>query len=136
MNEKFAEYSDYKSEYEGIIIPKESFNSFAMKASSKVNYFTFNRIDIENIEDDILVKVIFATCEVAELLYEQNQLRQKLYDDKSTIASETVGPRSVTYVNKSNLQSQRILNDEELDNTSYNICLKYLSRTGLMYRGI
>lgn len=136
MNQKFAEYSDYKSEYEGIIIPKESFNSFAMKASSKVNYFTFNRIDIENIEDDILVKVIFATCEVAELLYEQNQLRQKLYDDKSTIASETVGPRSVTYVNKSNLQSQRILNDEELDNESYNICLKYLSRTGLMYRGI
>lgn len=136
MNEKFAEYSDYKSEYEGIIIPKESFNSFAMKASSKVNYFTFNRIDIENIEDDILVKVIFATCEIAELLYEQNQLRQKLYDDKSTIASETVGPRSVTYVNKSNLQSQRILNDEELDNESYNICLKYLSRTGLMYRGI
>lgn len=136
MNEKFAEYSDYKSEYEGIIIPKDSFDSFAMKASSKINYFTFDRINMENIKDDILVKVIFATCEVAELLYEQNQLRQRLYDDKSTIASETVGPRSVTYVNKSSLQSLRILTDKEIDNECYNICLKYLSRTGLMYRGI
>lgn len=136
MTEAFAEYSDYKSEYEGSIIPKDSFNSFAMQASSRVDYFTNGRIDMENIDDAILIKAIFATCEIAELLYNQNQLKQKQDDDKSTLASETVGPHSKTYVNKSNLQSQRILNSYELENESYKICLRYLFSTGLMYRGI
>ncbi|MGN1298250.1 MAG: hypothetical protein ACI4VH_07585 [Clostridia bacterium] len=136
MTEAFIEYSDYKSEYKGILIPKDSFDSFAMKASSIVNYYTFDKIDKENIEDYVLIKVIFATCEIAELLYEQNQLKENQNDDKSTVASETVGPRSVSYVNKSNLQSQRILSKKELDKETYSICLKHLSRTGLMYRGI
>ena len=136
MTEAYAEYSDYKSEYKGIIIPKDSFDSYAMKASSRINYFIFNRINLETIEDSILIKVIFATCEIAELLYNQEQLIQKQNDDKITIASENVGPHSKTYVNKSNLQAQRILNNKELEKEGYNICLKYLSRTGLMYRGI
>lgn len=136
MTEAFVEYSDYKSEYKGILIPKDSFDSFAMKASSIVNYYTFDRIDKENIEDHVLIKVIFATCEIAELLYEQNQLKENQNDDKSIVASETVGPHSKTYVNKSNLQSQRILNKKDLDVECYNICLKHLSRSGLMYRGV
>lgn len=136
MTEAFVEYSDYKSEYKGILIPKDSFDSFAMKASSVVDYYTFNRINIETIEDTLLTKVIFATCEIAELLYEQNQLKENQNDDKSIVASETVGPHSKTYVNKSNLQSQRILNKKDLDVECYNICLKHLSRSGLMYRGI
>lgn len=137
MSKQLAKYSDYKSEYKGNIIPDEnSFNSYAIKAISRVDYFTSGRIDINNIEESVLSKLIFATCEIAELLYNQEQLIQKQNDDKATVASENVGPHSKSYVNKSNLQAQRILNNKELDKECYNICLKYLSRTGLMYRGV
>lgn len=135
MTEAYVEYSDYKSEYRGNIIPKDSFDSYAMKASSRIDYFTSNRINLETIEDNLLIKVIFATCEIAELIYNQEQLIQKQNDDKATVASENVGPHSKTYVNKSNLQAQRILNDKELDKECYNICLRHISITGLMYRG-
>jgi len=136
MDETFIKYSDYRSKYKGILMPEDSFKNFAIKASSKINYFTFDRINIDNLNENHLNKVIFATCEIAELLYEQYQLKQNQNDEKNTIASETVGPHSKTYVNKSNLQAQRILNNDQIDNECYAICLKYLSRTGLMYRGI
>lgn len=136
MDETFIKYSDYRSKYKGILMPEDSFKNFAIKASSKINCFTFDRINIDNLNENHLNKVIFATCEIAELLYEQYQLKQNQNDEKNTIASETVGPHSKTYVNKSNLQAQRILNNDQIDNECYAICLKYLSRTGLMYRGI
>ena len=136
MDETFIKYSDYRSKYKGILMPEDSFKNFAIKASSKISYFTFDRINIDNLNENHLNKVIFATCEIAELLYEQYQLKQNQNDEKNTIASETVGPHSKTYVNKSNLQAQRILNNDQIDNECYAICLKYLSRTGLMYRGI
>lgn len=131
MDEAYVEFSEYKSDYKGILIPdKTSFESYAIKASGIINYYTFGRIVSVN------SKVIFATCEIAELLYKQDQLKNKIDDDTKTISSETVGPRSISYVNKSSLQNQRILNEKELDKEAYKICLKYLSRTGLMFRGI
>lgn len=135
MTETYIRYSDYKSKYKGSIIPENSFDGYAIKASSRVDYLTSGRINIENIEDIILPKIIFATCEIAELLYNQEQLIQKQNDDKVTVASENVGPHSKTYVNKSNLQAQRILNNKELDSECYRICLRHLSITGLTYRG-
>lgn len=123
-------YLNYINDYNGEIIPQSSFNNFVIKASSKINYYTFNRItEIDN-------NVIFATCEIAELLYEQNQLKRKFKDEEKIIASETVGPHSKTYVNKSNFQAQMILDDKKLEKKCYKICLKHLISTGLMYRGI
>lgn len=128
-------YEDYTSKFSGALIPESSFNHYAIKASSKVNYFTFGRIETSTLDDSISNKVILATCEIAELLYSQDQLKSQIDNEKSTVASETVGPHSKTYVNKSNLQSQRILNKQDLDNECYFICLQYLSTTMLMYRG-
>ena len=51
------------------------------------------------------------------------------------IASETVGPHSVSYVNKSGIQIQRILSTEELGEKIYSICYEKLANTGLMFRG-
>ena len=122
-------YSDYTDIYKGTIIPENSFGSFIRKASSKVDYYTFNKIKEKN------EKIVYATCEIAELLYNQDKLIANQDNDKSSIASETVGPHSINYINKSTLQAQRILSNEELEKECYSICLRYLSSTGLMYRG-
>jgi len=130
MLTELADYEYYVEVYGGISIPDTSFKKIMINASSKVNYYTFNHIT--ELDDNIKN----ATCEIIELLFNQNQLIAKQDDDTSTVASETVGVHSKSYVNKSSLQSQRILKSDELEQECYKICLKYLSRTGLMYRGI
>ncbi|MBR1386305.1 MAG: hypothetical protein IJ568_05705 [Bacilli bacterium] len=127
-------YINYQKIYGGNIIPNNSFKKYSSNASSRIAYFTSNRVSkVENAE--ILLNVFSATCEIAELLYNQDQLIAKQNDDTSTKASETVGPHSVSYVNKSNLQSQRIMKSNELEQECYKICSRYLAKYGLMYRG-
>ena len=58
-----------------------------------------------------------------------------LSSDTKIKASETVGPHSVTYINKTSYQEKKILSNEELEYQCYQICLKHLALTGLMYRG-
>ena len=127
-------YINYQKVYDGNIIPVSSFIKYSGKASSRINYYTSNRIN--EVEDEkILNDIFFATCEIAELIYKQDDLKNKQDDNNSTIASETVGPHSISYVDKSNLQSQRIMKYNELETECYNICCRWLARYGLMYRG-
>lgn len=127
---QYADYNNnYLSDYNGSIIPQNSFNDYARKASSRIDYFVRKPFEVND-------KIISATCEIAELLYTQNQLIVKLNDDKSTVVSETVGPHSKSYVNKSNLQNQRILSQSELETEIYHICLRWLSSSGLMSRRV
>lgn len=127
-----VDYEYYSKIYGGSSIPESSFNKYSLKASSKVNHYTFNRINDSNIDDNIRN----ATCEIIDLLVSQDQLIAKQSDDTLTKASETVGPHTVSYVNKSNLQAQRILNSNDLEKECYKICYTYLADTGLMYRGV
>lgn len=128
------DYAYYHNTYNGTI-PENSFNQKAIEASSKVNYYTYNRINNDNINDNIRN----ATCEVADLLYNQEQLKAKMTSSSSEngdIASESLGPRSVTYVNKTSIQASQIMSDEEIDKAAYRICYRYLVTTGLMDRCI
>lgn len=131
MLTELVDYKYYTDIYGGSSIPESSFKEHSIKASSKINRYTSNRINQENIDDNIKN----TACEIITLLFEQKQLKAKLNDDKSTKASETVGPHSITYVNKSNLQAQRILSDRELEQECYRICYNNLADTGLMFRG-
>lgn len=130
MLTELVDYEYYSKTYGESSIPDSSFKKYSLKASSKVNYYTSNRID-ENILDDNIRNTV---CEIINLLVEQETLKTKLIDDKE-VASETVGPHSKSYVNKSSLQSSKILSNEELDKECYKICYEHLSFTGLMYRG-
>lgn len=134
---KLVDYEYYQNTYGGTSIPSASiFNQYSLKASSKVNYYTSNRIDADIMSQESLGDNIRnTTCEIAELLYSQDQLIAKLNSDTSIKASETVGPHSVSYVNKFSLQSQRILSNNELEKECYKICYINLVQTGLMYRG-
>ena len=71
-----------------------------------------------------------------ELLYNQDILKSSINDDTKEVASESVGPHSKTYVNKSNLRMQQIMSKDELNNECYKMCYKRLVHTGLMYRGV
>lgn len=127
-------YGYYHNTYGGTI-PENSFNQKAIEASSKVNHYTYNRINNDNIDDNVRN----ATCEVADLLYNQEQLKLKITANSSEnndIASESLGPRSITYVNKLSVQASQLMSDEEKDKAIYKICYDYLITTGLMDRCI
>ena len=130
----YASYIDYENLQNNSIIPSQSFNDYSVKASSRIDYYTSNRAKSVT-DEDIISKLISTTCEIAELLYKQDQLKISLNDNTSTKVSETVGPHSVSYVNKSSLQSNQILSNNELEKECYSIALRHLSATGLMYRG-
>lgn len=128
---QLVDYIYYKDNY-GDSIPSDSFDRLSREASSKVNYYTQNRITKDILDDNIRN----ATCEIIELIYSQNILKEKVISNDKEKASETVGPHSVSYVNKSSIQDKHILSNDELNNECYRICHMYLVSAGLMYRGI
>lgn len=130
MLTQLIDYDYYVNNYGGSSIPESSFNNFAIKASARINKYTFNRITDEVIDNNIKN----CACEIADLLYSQDIKKLKIEDIKM-VASETVGKHSKTYVNNSNLIDKQILSDSELETSCYKICYKYLVSTGLMYRG-
>ncbi len=131
MLTELVNYNYYIGEYEGSSIPESSFKKVVIEASKKVNYYTKDRINTDNITD----KIKNTTCEIAELLFEQAGLKEKIKNDSKEIASETLGPRSISYINKSSQQSNLIMSEEELEKEIYKICYQSLVHTGLMYRG-
>lgn len=129
------EYMDhyyYLNSFKGELIPSNLLEKYARKASSKVKYYTSNRINEENINDDIRT----ATCEIAELLFNQENLKSKIANTETLQkSSETLGPRSITYINNSQYQDKQIMTEKEIDNSIYDICKEYIDDE-LLYRGI
>ncbi len=131
MLTELVEYEYYLNSYGDCGMPKSSFDKLNRRATRKINTYTFDRITDMILDDNIRD----TTCEIIELLYEQEQLSAKLTDDKVK-ASETVGPHTASYINKANLQAERILSKEELNRNCYQICYEHLVSTGLMDRGV
>lgn len=126
-------YNYYETEYGGNSIPSNSFKKNINNAIKKVNFYTFNRLNNENIDNNVKDTV----CEIAEFLYTQEQLKKELLDTTNRIiTSETVGPHSVTYENKTSQIDKIHLSDDEIDSNTYEICYRNLAHTGLMYRGL
>lgn len=131
MLTRLIDYKYYTEIYGGSSIPESSFNKYSLKSSNRVNHYTFNRINEKNINE----KIKNAACEIAELIFNQESLVTDLESNDKEVASETVGPHSKTYVNKSSYKLQRILTKAELEKECYRICYNYVVDTGLMYRG-
>ena len=131
--EKLTDFEYYSTSFNGKLVPQETFEKYNIMATSKVNYFTSNRINVDNISNNIKN----CTCEIIELLYFQNNNKELLNSEINgkQIQSETVGPHSVTYANNVSTLKKQIYNTDELDEEIYKICLSYLGHTGLMYRG-
>ena len=104
MLTKLVDYEYYSKNYGGSSIPESSFQKSVIEASSKINQYTSNRIN-ETILDD---NIRNTACEIAELIYSQSILKEKIISDDKSKASETVGPHSVTYVNNKTFQEKEI----------------------------
>lgn len=131
-----VDYNYYTENYKGTSIPQDSFEKKAKEASSRVNLNTYSRIKEQS---QITDEVKTATCEIADLLFDQETLKNKILQDSKTsgdIASESLGPHSVSYINKSNAQKEQLLSGNALENEIYKICYRHLIMTGLMDRRI
>jgi hypothetical protein len=99
------------------------FSFYARSASKIMNSLTFGRIDkLSELTEDIQM----CCCEIAERCY-TNEKELKAAGGKT---SEKIGTYSVTF-------SEKVLTDIEISSADANrIMNKWLSETGLLYRGI
>lgn len=99
------------------------FNYYARSASRIMNGLTFGRIDkLSELTDDIRM----CCCEIAERCY-TNEKERKEAGGK---VSEKNGTYSVTFSDKAQTDTEISLSD------AGRIVNKWLSQTGLLYRGI
>ena len=131
----YTNYDFYNSTYKGDM-PKDKFDKLVIGASYEVQKNIFNR-DITNYEDEVQL----ATCSVADILFQIEQIEQrksKLVSSGSSdkiISSESVGDYSRTFANTNNMKDL----EDEISNQKNKIqeeIRKYLLHTGLMYRGV
>lgn len=124
----YVDFDYYSKEYNGTLIPEKSFPKMSVEASQKVDYFTQHRI----VEETEVIK--YTTCLIADEIMKNENLKNTISNDKE-VASESVGPHSVSYINKATIQKEQIKDDTTLNRCLYNICLENLPNE-LMYRGI
>lgn len=117
---QYVDFDYYQNVFKGkLITDEDSFDRMAIDASFFLNESTLGRIS-----EPIIDEVKLVSCAVAEITY-----KEFLQDNEDQIASESVGPHSVSYVKK-------IKTTEEYSKEKLKIVKMYLSGTGLMYRGI
>lgn len=115
----YVTYEWYADTFPGGTIPNyEGFQSVITEAEAYIDDITLGRIT----EATDAVKK--ATCAVAEVIY-----KQAYQDDAQTVSSESVGNHSKTYTKQS-----KSATDREVEKARK--ARLYLSRTGLLYRGL
>lgn len=119
----YTTYDYYSNEYSmgEAVVDSADFSKLLIQAQSIIDLYTFNRL---NTMTDIPEAVQNCCCELIELLQE-NKERQST---SSGIASEKNNNYSVTYESSEDLNHQ-------LESNKTMIVNKWLSNTGLMYRG-
>ncbi len=131
---EYIDYNYYIDDFRSNVIPNKAFKRIAKEASSKVKYYTLNRINRDNINDDIKD----ATCLIAELLYNQEILKTKVINADTSnkqIVSETLGPRSISYTNNTQYQNAQIKTEKEINSDIYRICKEHIDEK-LLFRGV
>lgn len=120
---RYANYAFYTTEFDGNIIPEETFHRVAARASAYVKAITFSRVDENNIPEEVKA----ATCAVAEIIY-----KAESPTNEKEKKSETVGKLSVSYVTE---QEDGQIKEKVLRKKQYAAAYPYLATTGLLYRG-
>lgn len=114
----YATFEYYQSGFKGSAITDgAAFESAMVEAEAYINQITMGRIT----EASEAVKN--ACCAVAEVICKQS------HDDEATISSESVGNHSRSYTTTKKTEEQR-------EAEKYRKATLYLSRTGLLYRGL
>lgn len=121
---RYAEYDFYQNTYLGErITDEDTFNRLALRASERLDYFTFGRIDQTDVSDSVRL----AVCAMADILFWEEK-RKNAHEGRE-LASESNDGYSVSYAGASNI--------EGLDNRQlYQAAYVYLSQSGLMDFGV
>ncbi|MBR1677322.1 MAG: hypothetical protein IJ706_10975 [Clostridia bacterium] len=123
---KYAEFSFYQTEYLGDRITDEStFNRLALRASERLDYFTFGKIDGSDVSDSVRL----AVCSMADILFWEEK-RKNAHEGRE-LASESNDGYSVSFASASDTERQG-LTDRQLYQAAY----VYLSQSGLMDFGV
>lgn len=132
----YADFTDYKDCYYGQqIADAEVFRTAAARASEYMDSVTFGRLE-SGVPEAFAEPVKKCCCALAEAFY----LQQQAYTCASTDGtgakkSETQHNYSVTYSTPAETLAS-LLNGKSFSEYLYSICLRYLGRTGLLYRGV
>ena len=124
----FIDLAYYTGTYKGVAIPADSFYRYAERATSMVEFQTFERagVIITAATDTATIdKIKMATCAAADALYSSDQ---QASGGAGTVASERVGDHSVNYA---------VSPDTALTTNAKvsNAMREYLAFTGLLFRG-
>ena len=111
-------YSDHYLNGKSAVVPAQSFNFFAIKASSYINRYT-----LDNIGDEIPEAVKMCCCELAELIYKADTSPAA-----NGLVNEKVGDISVSYESG---ESQR----QAMPKQVKSVIRSWLAGSGLLYHG-
>ncbi len=103
------------------VVSEDIFEFYARSASQKIKEYI--GINVDNDKPQKCIKM--CCCETAEMLYKSEQLESR----SSGVTSESVGGWSKSYESS---ESQK----KSLDAAVHDIVYKWLSGTGLLYRGV
>lgn len=120
----YADSEFYMTEYlcgKEPAVSEDCFKFYARSAAQKIRQYTGDNIDDDNIPECVKM----CCCEIAETLY-KSELSAK---ENAGALSESVGGWSRSYESSESLK-------KSLDSAVHDIVYKWLSGTGLLYRGV
>lgn len=130
----YVEYAYYISEYllgRSPTVPENEFLFWEKQARAEIDMFTFGRVAAD--QTLVIVPVKDCCCELAELLYQADQVAQQ------SAQSGGAGPLS-SYSNDGQSGtfdlSQSVYTESGKRNKVWEIIFRYLAHTGLLYAGV
>lgn len=133
----YADYDFYTNEYFGGSIDEESFPRLALRASHYIDYITRGKAG-RDAEDDAVKMCCCALAEQYQLIDKAENAANKGLDATLTgseVQSESVGSWSRSYRSGGDSANASMQSVAELDKGLYAIAQRYLTNTGLLYRG-
>lgn len=131
----YIDEKDYYDIYEKDLIPDEKFEEYATKASNKIRSYILNK-DVSLFKKEVKN----ATCSVAEILYNQYLIKEKIKNislgNEKVISSEKVGDYSRNMSNVSISELEKLCSEEYIKNQIDEEIENQLLWTGLLYSGV
>lgn len=126
----YADYTYYTDTFGGNLIPKETFDRSVKMAGRYIDWFTYGRINDDNVNDIDGLKD--CACDMAESIYKM------LYSSSAQAGagekkSETIDGYSVSYVTA---QKDGEDINVALTRNLYALATLYLSGSGLLFAGV
>ena len=136
----YADFTDYKDCYYGRqIADAEVFRTAAARASEYMDSVTFGRLE-SGVPEAFAEPVKKCCCALAEAFYTYQMYGaggSGIMTDSSRLKkSETNSKYSVTYGTPSEELAALFGSENSFFDYIRSICMRYLGRTGLLYRGV